>query len=104
MTQSRQRFVVEAYLAVSEAARATHPEKFAKAKQDEAGHRKAFEKLYAFWEAACLADAQKRLLTGPVYEEAEKFFSLAEKEFFPALRARRPGWRRNYVQDAVRSL
>ncbi|MCW2275316.1 HAMP domain-containing protein [Rhodoblastus acidophilus] len=78
-------FVVEAYLAVLEAARATHPEKFAKAKQDEAGHRKAFEKRYAFWETASLADAQKRLLTGPVYEEAEKFFSLAEKEFFPAL-------------------
>jgi methyl-accepting chemotaxis protein len=85
-------FVVEAYLALSQAAAATDPDSVARLKGVAAEQRQAFEDRYKFWQGASLDPSIRGLLNGPVHDGAEKVFAIAERDFFPALeKGDRPG-------------
>jgi methyl-accepting chemotaxis protein len=78
-------FIVEAYLALSQAAAATDSETIASLKSFAAEQRQTFEERYKFWQGPTLDAPIRRLLNGAVHDEAEKIFVLAASDLFPAL-------------------
>ncbi len=78
-------FVVEPYLTLSQAVDAMSGRARETLHKTFSEQRQGFEERYTFWRGAALSPEARRLLDGPVHDEAEKIFDLAEKEMFPAL-------------------
>lgn len=78
-------FIVEAYVAMSQASTSTDPARIATLKATAADLHKSFEDRYTYWQGVALDASIHTPLVGPAHEAAEAVFALAEKKLFPAL-------------------
>ncbi len=78
-------FIVESYLALSQAAAETDKQAIADLRRANADLRQSFEDRYKFWQGPQLDPQIRELLNGTVHDQAEAVFATAERDFFPAL-------------------